>query len=270
MAAAVGVMAQTAYAADMPDYGPLRGALMETPRVVNWDGFYVGGQVGYGTADMNFGNSTKSMLRDLLNNVDLEEQYKISDWPVLGKTTSQGSLGYGGFAGYNFQWSDIVLGAEVSYLHSEFSGEYSGAQARRFAYPKDYYSDAAVSANASMRITDLGSLRLRAGYATGDFLPYVFGGVAGGRADIYRAVTSDLNYQYVGSQVPALPSWNPAPNSSVSNQKGQFIYGYSAGLGFDMMLSRGVFLRAEWEYLRFTSPVDVSVNSVRGGLGYKF
>jgi len=29
-------------------------------------------------------------------------------------------------------------------------------------------------------------------------------------------------------------------------------------------------MRAEWEYVRFTSAVDTSVNTVRAGLGYKF
>jgi outer membrane immunogenic protein len=36
------------------------------------------------------------------------------------------------------------------------------------------------------------------------------------------------------------------------------------------MLYSGLFLRAEWEYLRFTEAVDTSVNTVRVGLGYKF
>jgi opacity protein-like surface antigen len=29
-------------------------------------------------------------------------------------------------------------------------------------------------------------------------------------------------------------------------------------------------MRAEWEYVRFTSNVDTSINTVRAGLGYKF
>ena len=36
------------------------------------------------------------------------------------------------------------------------------------------------------------------------------------------------------------------------------------------MLVGGLFLRAEWEYVRFTSSVDTSINTVRAGLGYKF
>jgi opacity protein-like surface antigen len=48
------------------------------------------------------------------------------------------------------------------------------------------------------------------------------------------------------------------------------IYGYAAGLGVDVNLVGGLFLRAEWEYLRFTAAVDTSINTVRAGLGYKF
>ena len=37
-----------------------------------------------------------------------------------------------------------------------------------------------------------------------------------------------------------------------------------------MMLYRGLFVRAEWEYLKFAAPIDTSVSTVRAGLGYKF
>jgi opacity protein-like surface antigen len=53
-------------------------------------------------------------------------------------------------------------------------------------------------------------------------------------------------------------------------QHSHLIYGYSAGLGVDMMLYHGLFARAEWEYVRFTTSVDTSINTVRLGLGYKF
>jgi opacity protein-like surface antigen len=48
------------------------------------------------------------------------------------------------------------------------------------------------------------------------------------------------------------------------------IYGYSAGLGVDVMLIAGLFMRAEWEYVRFSSSIDTQINTVRAGLGYKF
>jgi len=49
------------------------------------------------------------------------------------------------------------------------------------------------------------------------------------------------------------------------------LYGYTAGLGTEVMLFKHVFARAEWEYIRFTNAgADVNINTVRGGLGYKF
>jgi outer membrane immunogenic protein len=48
------------------------------------------------------------------------------------------------------------------------------------------------------------------------------------------------------------------------------VYGYSAGLGVDINLIAGLFMRAEWEYIRFTNSVDTSINTGRVGLGYKF
>jgi opacity protein-like surface antigen len=38
----------------------------------------------------------------------------------------------------------------------------------------------------------------------------------------------------------------------------------------DINLIGGLFMRGEWEYVRFTASVDTSINTVRLGLGYKF
>jgi opacity protein-like surface antigen len=257
---------QGAQAADLPI---LRGALPDTygPRVVNWEGFYVGGQASYGTADMNFVNSNQSLTKGLLNNVDIEQQYKISQWPLLGKS-SQSNSGFGGFVGYNTQWEDTILGVELNYVHGKFSGSSTGTQGRSFFYPTDYFTTAGLTQSAAMQISDYGSARLRAGYAMGSFLPYMFGGVALGQADIQRSATASLYYRYTGTQ--GLPDIGPNSSTARSDLKSHFVFGYSAGLGIDMMLVQNLFLRAEWEYLRFTSPVDVSINTVRAGLGYKF
>ncbi len=257
---------QGAQAADLPI---LRGAVPDTygPRVVNWEGFYIGGQASYGTADMNFVNSNQSLTKKLLNNVDVESEYKISEWPLLGKA-SQSNSGFGGFAGYNMQWEDSILGVELNYVHGNFSGQSGGSQSRTMFYPTDYMTTATLTQSAAMQISDYGSFRARAGYAAGSFLPYMFGGVAMGQADIQRSATASLYYRYTGTD--GLPDIGPTSKTERSDLKSHFIFGYSAGLGMDVMLMQGLFLRAEWEYLRFTSPVDVSVNTVRAGLGYKF
>jgi opacity protein-like surface antigen len=113
----------------------------------------------------------------------------------------------------------------------------------------------------------MATFRVRAGYAYGCFLPYVFGGVALGNADISRSV-------FVRDNVTPGPTNPPnitlAPLRADEIVHNHLIYGYSAGLGVDVNLIGGLFMRAEWEYIRFTSTVDTNVNTVRAGLGYKF
>ena len=76
-----------AQAADMPDLPFLRGSFTEglSTANVNWGGGYIGGHASHGAADMDFTNSGQDLLAKLLNNVDLETQFNISKWPLLGK-----------------------------------------------------------------------------------------------------------------------------------------------------------------------------------------
>ena len=100
------------------------------------------------------------------------------------------------------------------------------------------------------------------------YLPYVFGGVALGQADIVR--TAHIFGDQINPNVA--PPFNDVPFdlSATDGNYSHFIYGYSAGLGVDVQLLTCLFLRAEWEYIRFTSSIDTNVNTVRVGLGYKF
>src|ERR1700754_134662 len=266
VAAIVGT-ATAAQAADMPDF--LRGSFTAPVARTNWQGFYIGGQASYGAADMDFTNSGQDLLKKLLNNVDVEQQFNISSWPLQQKTNTQNS-GFGGFFGYNAQWTDVVVGVELNYVHGKFSNSSSGSQGRTFFFPTDYQTQAFVSSSSAMTITDIGSLRVRGGYALGCFLPYLFGGVALGQANINRRADYTLFYQYVGTQNPRLPDIGPVSNSLTDDANAHFIYGYSGGLGIDMMLFANLFVRAEWEYMRFTAPVDTTVNTVRAGIVYKF
>ncbi|MBY0380938.1 MAG: outer membrane beta-barrel protein [Xanthobacteraceae bacterium] len=260
-------LAQTAHAADLPDFGALRGPVGYQSNVVNWQGYYVGGQASYGSADIGLKNAVKNLLGQQLNNVDLQSQFGISNWPLLGDASNQGS-GFGGFVGYNSQWDDVVLGIEASYIHGKFSGSSIGSQGRSFQYPTDYFSTADVSAIARTEITDYGSVRARAGYAIDQFLPYIFGGVALGRANTYRSASATLEYTYVGTN--GLPNIGPNTTTSSDIRNGHWTYGYATGLGVDVKLPGGFFLRGEYEYLKLVGAVNSSVNTVRGGVGYLF
>jgi outer membrane immunogenic protein len=267
VAAIVGTATVT-QAADMPDF--LRGSFTAPVARTNWQGFYIGGQASYGAADMDFTNSGQDLLKKLLNNVDVQDKFDISSWPLQQKTNTQNS-GFGGFFGYNAQWTDVVVGVELNYIHGKFFNSSQGSQSRTFFFPTDYQTTADVFSSSSMNIRDYGSLRVRGGYAWGCFLPYLFGGVALGQADINRYAQAELTYRYVGTQIPRLPDLGGPPPMSLSDTaNAHFIYGYSGGLGIDMMLFANLFVRAEWEYMRFTAPVDTTINTVRAGIGYKF
>lgn len=260
--------AQAAQAADLPDFSALRGPVGISRGVVNWQGFYAGGQASYGSSDMNFANSTKSLVSRQLQFASIEQSGQVSQWPILGRQSQQGH-GFGGFVGYNNQWDDVVLGIEANYTHGNFGGTANGSLGFVFAdvitTPAPGYTDnITYSASSQFRITDSGSVRVRAGYAWNNFLPYAFGGVALGRADVVRSALisgtqTNPNATTLNVNIPASEA-----------QNGRFIYGYAAGLGVDMMLFGNVFARAEWEYLKYAGPVDTSINTARVGLGYKF
>jgi outer membrane immunogenic protein len=274
LAAAMFAATTGAHAADMPDF--LRGTLPASPPVtVNWQGFYAGGQGGYGASDENFNGSTSNMIAALVAN-NVVQQTGVAQWNLnLGKE-SQRSSGYGGFAGYNWQWDDVVLGLEASYLHGSFGGTTSASEGPLIFGPLSdgNYHAVGASSSSTIAISDMATFRGRAAYAYGSFLPYVFGGFALGNADISQSATVTDRYSatFIGvqSSCATVGTFCPSALTSTNAQHNHLVVGYTGGLGMDVNLVGGLFFRAEWEYIRFATSVDTSINTVRAGLGYKF
>ncbi|RTL48312.1 MAG: porin family protein [Bradyrhizobiaceae bacterium] len=270
LAAVIAGSAHVAQAADMPDFSnfALRGPV--NTGVVNWQGFYFGGQAGYGSTDMNFKGSNSGLIREALgpNNIITDTALSVAE--ANGKVSVR-STTFGGFAGYNNQWDDVVLGVEANYMHGK-SGAASTAAPVPLTYVNPFsdglYHTIGVVSSQSVSITDMGTIRGRAGYVVGNFLPYVFGGLSLGRADIssYVTITDRSADTFAGSS--SAPATTYAANESTT---GKMLYGYTAGLGTEVMLGANIFGRLEWEYLRFVNAgPDVNINTVRGGVGYKF
>jgi outer membrane immunogenic protein len=255
-----------AHAADLPDF--LRGSYSPPVPRVNWQGYYVGAQGGYGASDENFNGSTRNLVAAADADTLIEAQMGISQFNLgLGKDSAR-AAGFGGFAGYNSQWDDVVIGLEASYLHGAFGGSSSASEERvsPTALSDMLFHDVTATSTASIAISDMATFRGRAGYAIGSFLPYMFGGLALGNADISRsAIVQDVVSPTQFGQRTVL-----APLTAADAVHNHLIFGYTAGLGVDVNLMAGLFLRAEWEYIRFTAAVDTNVNTVRVGLGYKF
>jgi opacity protein-like surface antigen len=156
----------------------------------------------------------------------------------------------------------------MSYMHGKFGGTQTDSMERFFVDGLGYTDDVTYKATGTMSISDIGTFRARAGYAVGQFLPYMFGGFALGQANIVRTA----HIYGTEDNAAAAPGFTHVTFdlSGTNAQYSHLIYGYTAGLGLDVQLLAGLFLRAEWEYVRFTSSTDTNLNTARVGLGYKF
>lgn len=266
VAALIAVSAQSAFAADLPI---LRGSYVEAPRRarVIWEGVYVGGQASYGVTNADFTNSTRDLTAKMLFGTTIENEFKVSEWPLMGKV-AQHNRGYGGFIGYNLQWEDAVVGFEASYLRTQSGASNSGSMSRSVVASDGYTYGVTSTSTAQMQLSDIASFRVRGGYAWDNALPYAFIGFGLGRGNFLR--TSQVSGIAVNSA--AQPGFTNIPFDffAAEVQNNRIILGYSAGLGVDFMLLGGLFLRAEWEYTQFAAPVDTSINTLRAGAGYKF
>jgi opacity protein-like surface antigen len=254
LAAVICGAAQGAYAADMPDLPVLRGSLPEglsTVRTV-WQGYYIGGQASYGSVTSK---PSPTLNSDLQNTLVPPAGSPSSSYPrPLLDSASERGAGWGAFFGYNSQWDDVVIGVEGNYIHSGLNA---------FTSKTGYFPSRALpttmtaTSSATIRSTDFGSARLRAGYIIDCFLPYAFIGGGMGSQTVDRNVSAD-------------PAPMPLPTLQTRATKTSLVYGYSAGVGVDVMLMAGLFLRAEYEYQRVTSTIESNINSARVGIGYKF
>jgi outer membrane immunogenic protein len=279
-----------AHAADMPDF--LRGSIPATPVTRNWDGWYAGGEVSYSAVGSDFSNSVVGLTNFIFRDSVLQQP--TSQFGLLPKTTTQGT-GFGGFVGRNYQWDDLVFGVEANYSYFDrLSTSTTGSNSLDIVNPPGQVSAPGVTTTygvtltgrSSVQIKDAITFRGRAGWATGDFLPYVFGGIAVGRMDVSRSVTSSvtrrddttvtftdpfgnvLTSTVTGATVPV-----PAQSQTLIEQRtNAFVAGWTGGLGLEYMMWSDLFMRGEWEYVKFLSVKNtvVQANNLRASIGYKF
>ncbi|WP_029583411.1 outer membrane protein [Bradyrhizobium sp. URHD0069] len=274
-------------AADMPDF--LRGSFPGGPSTAtrNWDGWYVGGQVGYTSAETDFGRSIVGLTNHLFRNSVLQQP--TAEWSVLNKTHTQ-NTNFGAFVGRNYQWDDLVFSVEANYNYmNRLASASSGSLALAIVNPPGsapppnhtYTYNTSLEGGAAVVVKDVLTLRGRAGWAAGDFLPYVFGGVAVGRMQVSRSVSSNVvlrddEVAIVGGVPVTLPpvfSAIPSLSTTIGEERtNSFVAGWTGGLGVEYLLYGNLFMRGEWEYIKFLKVKDtvVTLNSVRAGIGYKF
>lgn len=248
----------------------LRGSstVIAAPGGTRWDGFYVGGQVGLVYSGTDFADSTRSLAAFILRNTTLESEMRPSGWTALGKADTSRSS-YGGFVGYQTQWDGAVIGIEVNYNRTNVSMSATDSIARSVATSNGYMNNVRVSGTSSIDLTDYGTLRLRGGWAAGSFMPYGFIGAALGRADVSRtAQVTVAGFDNIGAN---LPPYGLAQTATEA-KNGDFAYGYATGLGVDICVIQNVFVRGEYEFVRFGDFNDLKthIHTIRAAAGFKF
>jgi outer membrane immunogenic protein len=257
--------ADRAMAADWP----LRGSV--APSTVRWDGWQVGVLAGYGNLNTDFGNSTSPLVAFILRNTALESEDAPSTWTTLPRNSTNGPV-FGAFLGYNVQWEELVVGWDLAYKHpSILQSSVSDSLSRRVTTTADNVQhDVTIAAQSSFKLVDYATLRGRAGYAFGQFLPYAALGIAVGRFNYGTSVsvTDDMT-QLPNPPGPFLGTFQ---QSASVGQKNVFVAGAAAGLGVDWAVTPAVFVRAEWEFVAFTSVNETRSNTQVGqvGVGLRF
>jgi outer membrane immunogenic protein len=288
LAAAMAGMTFGAQAADLPDLPVLRGSLPPgslNTQMRNWDGFYVGGQLGYASGEMDFSHSVRSLTNFILRNSVL--QAPVEQWALLSKNHAQ-ATSFGAFVGRNWQWDDLVFGVEANYtyltnLQSESRNSMTRiipGEAAPVGHTLTYVTT--LAGRAGLQLKDVITFRGRTGWVVGNALPYVFGGLAVGRTDVSREASvsydkfDDYDTSVTVGGVTTITHHHDFLGNAVlsSNDKrsNSFVPGWTAGLGMEYCLWGGLFMRGEWEYTRFMNVKDItfSTNQVRLGVGYKF
>jgi opacity protein-like surface antigen len=221
------------------------------------------------------------MTNNLFRNTTL--QNATAQLTLLGRTNGQTTSGFGAFVGRNFQFGDIILGVEANYNYylssfgtSTFAtlGPIQVPEPTLVLPPGASAADGvSLNGSASLQIKDEMTFRGRAGWATGDFLPYAFGGLAVGRMDVTRTVSSSVTrtINFADGSTTSFPLSQFALTST-DGRSNNFVAGWTAGLGVEYMLWCNIFVRGEWEYIKFMQVMGtvVTQNNVRVGLGYKF
>ena len=203
---------------------PLKAPALKT--VYDWTGFYIGGHVGYGGGSLGPGTNP------------LPEEGQLFPPSITGLI--------GGYqAGYNKQLAThVVLGIEAD---------------ASFGSPLDAVRLAPSAFNTTLDYVS--TVRGRAGYAFGRWMPYLTGGFAWGH--------SHVNLNDGAGSVFAAP--------------GQIQTGWTAGAGIEFAVSGNWSAKLEYDYIDlgrqtydltgFGLPsvsVDPRVNLVKLGLNYRF
>lgn len=277
LAALLGASALTA-PAQAADYlrGAYQGEAQPKSAGVDWAGVYGGFHAGYTSVKTGYQELGNTLGRQVLPNLAISDQ--IPPLIHLGEVRKQGSS-LGVFFGMNYLWDDVVLGWEVDYTRSSVNARDSSGPISRGLSAASTGTDiwaTTVSANARSEVKDWGTIRGRAGWSAGWFMPYITAGLALGNITSIGTANGFTEQFAVTTDpvtgVPVYTSRGSVTNSTQVKHRG-ISYGGVIGAGVDFALFSNFFLRAEWQYIQFASGgnrPELAINTGRVAGAVKF
>ncbi|HSM42436.1 MAG TPA: outer membrane protein [Afifellaceae bacterium] len=216
--------ASLSQAADLPAAPPVYEAPAAPPVVYDWTGLYAGlhGGYGFGTTDLS-----------VTDGGGFSTDYDIHGW--LG----------GAQIGYNYQFGPSwLLGVEADIALTGIEGDYSDT--------------ATFNERATTEIDWLGTVRARAGWVNGRFMPFITGGVA-----------------FAGVDHRIGPTGLTGPVSTSDT-----LFGWTAGGGLEALIDSSWSARLDYLYVDLedvdfttaggTGTFDDNVHLFRLGVNYQF
>lgn len=288
------------------DYPVLRGTQIETAPyepppsgATNWAGFYFGGTAGYATSRFDPFQQSQFLSQQAF------DQLAVRDSGVnllrFGKH-GHNKVTYGGFAGFNWQFDDVVVGIEGEYVKSDFFSDQRAGRGMTFVNlfptitqsapniePINTQTAIAVAGHTTTTMDDFGMVKARAGYAFGNIMPYFNLGAAMGRISTNGRIgqrhdtaenTALYNTVSDGTTVTrttflrnaAFARGDASGSSEASVISSGYVPGFVLGAGIEALLGDNILLRAEYNRIYFSEFKGVSavVDTARFGAGLKF
>lgn len=229
---------------------------------VNWSGFYFGGFAGQTQTSFRTDRGVMDYANGLFNATTVLNEMTPGELVRASPRDDRG-ITFGGFAGYNMAFGDVVLGFEAEYSRIDQTTAASTLEARALSSGNVY-----IASVQNARLNDYFNARLRLGYTYGRLMPYFTFGAAAGRFDTNIAVAAAWTTTVNNATV----NYFGYPRSIGGSKTDVWGYGASVGGGVEAALTDNILLRAEYLFTRFNNVegVTVNVNTARVAAALKF